>query len=80
VLCQRGASGAPTSIIDRPRATAGSSGGYMFHVKHSGGFGYVRSDLADASRALEIEILGERKPARIFEQAPYDPDGKRLRM
>jgi dimethylglycine dehydrogenase len=57
-----------------------TSGAYMFHVKHSGGLGYIRSDLADASRKLEIEILGERRPARILEQAPYDPDGKRLRM
>src|SRR5262249_16701942 len=38
-----------------------TSGGYMFHVKHSGGLGYIRSDLADASRELEIEILGERR-------------------
>jgi dimethylglycine dehydrogenase len=52
----------------------------MFHVKHSGGLGYIRSDLADASRALEIEILGERRPARVLNEAPYDPEGKRLRM
>jgi dimethylglycine dehydrogenase len=42
--------------------------------------GYIRSDLAHASRTLEIEILGERRPARILKDAPYDPDGKRLRM
>jgi dimethylglycine dehydrogenase len=57
-----------------------TSGAYMFHVKHSGGLGYIRSDLADASRKLEIEILGERRPARILKDAPYDPEGKRLRM
>jgi dimethylglycine dehydrogenase len=57
-----------------------TSGGYMFHVKQSVGLGYVRSDLADASRALEIEILGERRPARILKEAPYDSEGKRLRM
>src|SRR5688572_262506 len=57
-----------------------TSGAYMFHVKHSGGLGYIRSDLADASRQLEIEILGERRPARILKNAPYDPEGKRLRM
>ena len=52
----------------------------LFHVKQSGGLGYIRSDLADVSRALEIEILGERRPARILKDAPYDPDGQRLRM
>jgi dimethylglycine dehydrogenase len=57
-----------------------TSGGYMFHVKHSGGLGYIRSDLADVSRMLEIEILGERRPARILSEAPYDPQGARLRM
>jgi dimethylglycine dehydrogenase len=57
-----------------------TSGGYMFHVKHSGGLGYVRNDLADASRTLEIEILGERRAAHVLKEAPYDPEGKRLRM
>ena len=57
-----------------------TSGADMFHVKHSGGLGYIRSDLADVSRALEIEILGERRPAHILKDAPYDPDGQRLRM
>jgi dimethylglycine dehydrogenase len=52
----------------------------MFHVKHSGGLGYIRSDLANEASKLEIEILGERRPARILKDAPYDPDGKRLRM
>ena len=57
-----------------------TSGAHMFHVKHSGGLGYIRSDLADEASKLEIEILGERRPARILKDAPYDPEGKRLRM
>ncbi len=57
-----------------------TSGGYMFHVKHSVGLGYIRSEFANDSSKLEIEILGERRPARILKDAPYDPEGKRLRM
>ncbi len=57
-----------------------TSAAYMFHVKHSGGLGYIRSDLVDESSRLEVEILGERRPARILKDAPYDPEGKRLRM
>ena len=57
-----------------------TSGAYMFHVKHSGGLGYIRSDLVGEASKLEIEILGERRPARILKDAPYDPEGKRLRM
>jgi glycine cleavage system aminomethyltransferase T len=34
-----------------------TSGGDMFHVKHSRGLGYIRSGLADPSRALESRSL-----------------------
>jgi dimethylglycine dehydrogenase len=54
-----------------------TSGGFGFNVKHAIGLGYIRSDIADE---VEIEILGERRRARILEEPPYDPDGKRLRM
>jgi dimethylglycine dehydrogenase len=54
-----------------------TSGGFGFHVKHPIGLGYVRSDVADQ---VEIEILGERRSARILVEPPYDPAGKRLRM
>jgi dimethylglycine dehydrogenase len=54
-----------------------TSGGFGYHVKHPIGLGYVRSDVADG---VEIEILGERRAARILKDPPYDPDGSRLRM
>jgi dimethylglycine dehydrogenase len=57
-----------------------TSGGFAFHVKHAIGLGYVRRDIADGSNEVEIEILGKRRPARILKDAPYDPEGKRLRM
>jgi glycine cleavage system aminomethyltransferase T len=29
---------------------------------------------------LEIEILGERRPARLQMDPPFDPEAKRMRM
>ena len=54
-----------------------TSGGFGFHVEHPIGLGYVRSEVADQ---VEIEILGERRRARILEEPPYDPEGRRLRI
>ena len=54
-----------------------TSGGFGFHVKHAIGLGYVRRDV---DGQVEVEILGERRRARILGEPPYDPEGKRLRM
>jgi dimethylglycine dehydrogenase len=57
-----------------------TSGGFGFHVGHAIGLGYIKREVADGANQVEIEILGERRAARILKDAPYDPDGKRLRM
>ncbi|EKF19664.1 sarcosine dehydrogenase [Nitratireductor pacificus pht-3B] len=58
-----------------------TSGGYAHHVKQSMAQGYVPAALAeDESDGLfEIEILGQRRPARINTLPPFDPDGARMR-
>ncbi|HEX6119608.1 MAG TPA: glycine cleavage T C-terminal barrel domain-containing protein [Dongiaceae bacterium] len=56
-----------------------SSAGFGYHVDHAIGLGYVRREIAGAAGPVEIEILGERRAARILANAPYDPAGKRLR-
>ncbi|MGY6707246.1 MAG: GcvT family protein [Rhizobiaceae bacterium] len=58
-----------------------TSGGYAHWVKKSMAQGYVPAELAaDESEALfEIEILGQRRPARINLEAPFDPMGERMR-
>ncbi len=58
-----------------------TSGGYAHHVRLSMAQGYVPHALAaDASEGLfAIEILGERRPARILPEAPFDPAGTRMR-
>ena len=34
----------------------------------------------DAPDELQVEILGDRRTARVLKAAPYDPDGMRLRV
>ncbi len=58
------------------RATAGVYGHY---VQKTLALGYVQSAHADIGTELEIEILGERKPAKIIPESPYDPDNNSLR-
>ncbi len=58
-----------------------TSGGYAHHVQKSMAQGYVPAALAeDASAGLfEIEILGQRRAARIAVEPPFDPAGERMR-
>jgi dimethylglycine dehydrogenase len=58
------------------RATAG---GYGWRVGKSLALGFVRPELAGDGTELEIEVLGERKPAMIVPESPYDPDNAALR-
>ena len=59
-----------------------TSGGYAHHVDASLAQGYVPVALADdtANGAFEIEILGERCPARLQLDPPFDPEARRMRM
>jgi dimethylglycine dehydrogenase len=58
-----------------------TSGGFGHSVGLSLAQGYIpvaaAADLAP--RAFEIEILGERRPARILAEPPFDPQGLRMR-
>jgi dimethylglycine dehydrogenase len=58
------------------RATAG---GYGWRVGKSLGLGFVRPEYAEPGTALEIEVLGERKPITIIPESPFDPENARLR-
>jgi dimethylglycine dehydrogenase len=48
-------------------------------VETSVALGYVPRTLADADEGFEIEIIGERYPARPQREPLFDPDGKRMR-
>ncbi|MEC9461403.1 MAG: glycine cleavage T C-terminal barrel domain-containing protein [SAR324 cluster bacterium] len=40
---------------------------------------YVKSGNGDIGTELEIEILGERRPARVIPESPCDPNNLKLR-
>ncbi len=56
-----------------------TSGGYGHTVKQSLALGYVEAAIAGEAAGFEIEILGERRPARILAKPPVDPEGSRMR-
>ncbi len=56
-----------------------TSGGYGHFVRRSLALGYVPAALASAAAGFEIEVLGERRPARVLAQPPHDPRGERMR-
>ena len=58
------------------RATAG---GFGWRLGKSLALGFVRPGLAGPGTELEIDVLGEMKPAAVVEESPYDPDNERLR-
>jgi dimethylglycine dehydrogenase len=59
-----------------------TSGGYGHYVRKSLAQGYIPRELAGAAGkgAFEIEIIGDRRPAAILAEPPFDPEGKRMRM
>jgi dimethylglycine dehydrogenase len=58
-----------------------TSGGYAHTVGASMAQGYIPTDLSeiDADGMFEIEILGERRAAKIAIEPPFDPTGARMR-
>jgi dimethylglycine dehydrogenase len=56
-----------------------TSGAYGHHVKQSLALAYVERAIVDTPVPLEVHVVGERRPARILVEPPYDPRGLRLR-
>lgn len=56
-----------------------TSGGYAHFVDKSVALGLIPRGLADADAAFEIEILGDRRPARLVTEALLDVEGARMR-
>lgn len=61
------------------RVGAVSSGAWGPSVQASLAFGYVTPEHAAPGSELEVSILGEPRPARVRDQALYDPAGERPR-
>jgi dimethylglycine dehydrogenase len=56
-----------------------TSGGYAHYSEKSVAMGFLPEELATPGREVEIEILGERRPARLFTGTLFDPDHSRMR-
>jgi dimethylglycine dehydrogenase len=57
-----------------------TSGGYSHHARQSVALGFLPAERAGQDGLeVEIEILGEHRPARLVTRALFDPDGERMR-
>jgi dimethylglycine dehydrogenase len=56
-----------------------TSGGYSHHAQKSIAFGFLPLELIEEGRQVEIEILGEMIPARLYTTPLFDPDNEYLR-
>jgi len=56
-----------------------TSGYYGHCLGKSLAIGYAKSEFAQVGTELAIEILGERKPATVLRESPYDPENLELR-
>lgn len=56
-----------------------TSGGFSHHAGVSVALGFLPVELITTGREVEIEILGEMRPARMVTEPLFDPDGARLR-
>jgi len=55
-----------------------TSGGFAHASGVSVAMGYVDKQIADENDGWSIEILGQRRSARLQRRPLFDPDGKRL--
>ena len=56
-----------------------TSGGYGFRVDKSLALGMVKPERAAPGARMEIDILGQRRPAVVVPESPFDPANERLR-
>ncbi|MFK7762876.1 MAG: FAD-dependent oxidoreductase [Roseobacter sp.] len=56
-----------------------TSGGYAHHSGGSLAIGFLPTGMATQVDAVEIEILGDRRPARVVRRPSFDPEGMRMR-
>ncbi len=77
----RAADAAAVSMVHRGKEVVGlvTSGGYGYRLRKSIALAYVRTDLAQPGTELEVEVLGERRPALVGCEPLYDPQNARLR-
>ena len=66
-------------ILDgRERIGYVASGGYGHTVEKTIALAYLPAAYLEPGTELAVNILGERRPARVVEQPLYDPENERL--
>jgi dimethylglycine dehydrogenase len=66
-------------LVERQPRRRATSGAYGHAVKKNLAFAYVKPELAAEGTAREIQILGDRRKARVIAEPAYDPGNERLR-
>jgi len=56
-----------------------TSGGYSHHAQTSVAFGFLPIELVEEGREVEIEILGDMIPAKLYSTPLFDPKNEYLR-
>jgi len=56
-----------------------TSGGYGWRVQKSLALAMLRPEYSELGSEVEVEILGERYPATVIPESPYDSENTRLR-
>ena len=56
-----------------------TSGGYAHYVAQSVALGFLPVEMIAEGREVEIEILGDMRPARLVTQPLFDPNAERMR-
>jgi dimethylglycine dehydrogenase len=57
-----------------------TSGGYSHYASKSVAIGFLPAIHIAEGRTVEIEILGQMRPARVITTPLFDPDGTALRV
>jgi dimethylglycine dehydrogenase len=56
-----------------------TSGGYAHYVDKSVALGFLPVDEIEPGKVVEIEILGQRRPATLYSQTLFDPEFSRMK-
>ena len=56
-----------------------TSGSYGHYVRKSLALAYVKTPFLDSSHEFSVQIVDERRPARILPEPPYDPRAIKMR-
>ena len=65
-------------LDDRERIGYVASGGYGHTVEKTIALAYLPTAFVEPGTELVVQILGERRAARVVEQPLYDPENQRL--